>query len=188
MRIFQRNIIILIILGLIGGGIFWYFFQRPEEKFPQLELKKPSNMKIESPAFSNNQPIPAEYTCDGKDVNPPLKISEVPEETKSLVLIVDDPDAPGGTWVHWTLWNIDPKITEIPENSVPGGTVEGRTDFGKPGYGGPCPPSGIHHYHFKLYALDTMLKLNSSSKKKEVEKSMEGHILDWVELIGLYQR
>jgi len=145
-------------------------------------------MNLESPTFSNHQNIPSKYTCDGENVNPPLKISEVPEKSKSLVLIVDDPDAPMGTWVHWTIWNISPKTTEIPENSVPEGAIEGMTDFGKPGYGGPCPPSGTHRYFFKLYALDITLDLDTSAKKEDIEKAMEGHILDKAELIGLYSR
>ena len=143
-------------------------------------------MKLESPAFEHNQPIPKKYTCDGEDINPPLKIEEVPKEAKSLVLIVDDPDAPMGTFTHWLLWNIDPKISEIEENSKPG--IEGINDFGKNSYGGPCPPSGTHHYHFKIYALDTLLDLPSSSKKSALEKTIEGHILDFSELIGLYQK
>lgn len=145
-------------------------------------------MKITSPAFKNNEFIPPQYTCDGQDVNPPLAISEVPENAQSLVLIMDDPDAPAGTWVHWTVWNIDPKTTEIAENSVPPGAIEGMTDFGRSGYGGPCPPSGSHRYFFKLYALDIKLELSPEAKKEEVEKAMENHILAKAELIGLYQR
>lgn len=145
-------------------------------------------MKIESPAFKNNEMIPSKYTCDGEDINPSLRISGIPEEAASLVLVVDDPDAPGKTWVHWTVWNIDPKTSEISENSVPAGAVQGVTDFGVPGYGGPCPPSGTHRYFFKLYALDIVLNLNSSSKVGDIEKAMNGHILDNAELIGLYSR
>ncbi|GAG65703.1 unnamed protein product, partial [marine sediment metagenome] len=106
---------------------------------------------------------------------------------KSLVLIVDDPDAPAKTWVHWTVWNIDPKTTEILENSIPQDAVEGVTDFGTSGYGGPCPPSGTHRYFFKLYALDTTLDLSSSATVEDIQEAMEGHILDSVELIGLYE-
>jgi len=146
------------------------------------------NMKISSPAFGHNQSIPPKYTCDGENVNPPFMISGASEGTKSFVLINDDPDAPMGTWVHWTLWNIGPKTTEIGENSVPAGTVEGITSFGNSGYGGPCPPSGTHRYFFKLYALDTTLDLDVKAKKIDVEKAMEGHILDRAELVGLYKR
>jgi Raf kinase inhibitor-like YbhB/YbcL family protein len=145
-------------------------------------------MKIESPAFENNQSIPSKYTCDGENVNPPLKISQMPKEAKSLVLVFDDPDAPAGTWVHWTIWNIDPQTEEIAEASVPQNAVEGKTSFGRPGYGGPCPPSGTHRYFFKLYALDTVLNLDSSAKIKDIESAMEGHVLARAELMGLYKR
>ncbi|MBI4215452.1 MAG: YbhB/YbcL family Raf kinase inhibitor-like protein [Parcubacteria group bacterium] len=145
-------------------------------------------MQLSSPAFQHNQYIPSLYTCDGKNMNPPLQISGVPASAKSLALIVDDPDAPRGDWVHWTVWNIDPKTQTIAGNSVPPGAIEGQTDFGKPGYGGPCPPSGIHRYQFKLSALDTLLNLPPSAKKLEIEKAMEGHIIDHAILIGLYQR
>lgn len=145
-------------------------------------------MKLTSPAFGNNLPIPSKYTCDGEDINPPLEISEVPEGTQSLVLIMDDPDAPVGIWDHWVVWNINPSIISIEENSVPEGAVQGMNSFGKQPYGGPCPPSGTHHYHFKLYALDTKLELDPSSKKEDVEKAMEDHILEQAELVGLYQR
>lgn len=145
-------------------------------------------MKIESAAFQHNQSIPSKHTCDGQNVNPPLTFSDIPAEAKSLVLINDDPDAPAGTWVHWTVWNISPTTTQIPENSVPQGAVEGITSFRKPGYGGPCPPSGTHRYFFKLYALDRTLDLDQSATKQELEKAMEGHIVTQTELIGLYNR
>ena len=146
-------------------------------------------MKIESPVFQNNELIPPKYTCDGENINPPLKLSLVPENTKSLVLIVDDPDAPMGTWVHWTIWNINPQTVEIPENSFPQGAVEGITDFGSTGYGGPCPPSGTHRYFFKLYALDIpTLDLISSANASDVEKELKNHILGQAQIIGLYRR
>lgn len=145
-------------------------------------------MKITSSAFENNQIIPAKYTCDGQDISPPLKIEEMPQEAKSLVLIVDDPDAPMGTWVHWVVFNIEPSVSLIGENMVPQGGKEGLNDFSKTSYGGPCPPSGSHRYFFKVYALDKMLELDSSANKGDVEKAMEGSILDQAELIGLYQR
>lgn len=144
-------------------------------------------MKITSPAFENNGNVPAKYTCDGENINPPLVFSEIPAAAQSLVLIVDDPDSPSGTWVHWTIWNIDPKVTGIAENSIPTGTTQGTTNFGKEGYGGPCPASGIHHYHFKLYALDTKLYL-PGVRADSLEKAMVGHTLDQAELIGLYTR
>lgn len=105
-------------------------------------------MIIKSPDFKNNQRIPSRFTCDGKDINPTLVFEDIPKNSKSLVLIVDDPDAPMGTWVHWTLWNIPKDTKIIEENSKPKGAIEGITSFGKPGYGGPCPPNGVHRYFF----------------------------------------
>jgi len=185
MKKFLRIVIIFIILFLVGSLIF-YFFQRSPKS--SLKLSPEKNMKLISPVFENNQFIPSKYTCDGEDINPPLQIREVPEGTKSLVLIVDDPDAPMGTWVHWVVWNIKPSTTLIEENNLPEGAIEGINSFGKRHYGGPCPPSGTHHYYFKLYALDKELELPLNSEKADVEKAMTGHILDSAELIGLYQR
>ncbi|OGE79013.1 MAG: hypothetical protein A2751_00950 [Candidatus Doudnabacteria bacterium RIFCSPHIGHO2_01_FULL_46_14] len=146
-------------------------------------------MQITSSAFANNQNIPAKYTCDEENVNPPLEISDIPAEAKSLALIVDDPDAPvADGWVHWLVWNINPATKQIAENSVPPAGVEGTTSFGKPGYGGPCPPSGAHHYFFKLYALDTTLDLPASIDKSGLEQAMENHILGQAQIIGLYSR
>ena len=106
----------------------------------------PNNMIIKSPIFLNNATIPSKYTCDGDNINPPFEIKNIPKGTKSLVLIVDDPDAAGGTWTHWTLWNIDPGTSEIQENSIPSGASAGKTSYGRSKYDGPCPPSGTHHY------------------------------------------
>ena len=136
-------------------------------------------MKLTSSAFQNNQFIPAKYTCDGEDINPPLTISDVPAQAKSLVLIVDDPDAPGGTFTHWVVANISPTTREIREGTLPEGAIEYGNDFGKLDYGGPCPPSGTHRYFFRLFALDTDFTTIAS---------MQGHILAQAELIGLYQR
>jgi len=145
-------------------------------------------MKIESTAFKDNKLIPPKYTCDGENINPPLVISDVPENAKSLVLIVDDPDAPRGTFIHWTVWNISPHIKEIPENSCPQNSVEGMTDSGRPGYCGPCPPYGTHRYFFKLFALNTTLDLDTSVKAAEIEKEIEENILVKTQLVGLYRR
>ena len=142
-------------------------------------------LTVTSPSFEKNQRIPRKYTCDGDDVSPPLLIEQLPPGTKSLVLIVDDPDAPMGTWDHWIVWNIPPK-SKIEEHVVPG--TEGLNSFGKHSYGGPCPPSGTHRYFFKVYALDTELKIGSNAKKKDVEKAMQNHVLAKGELIGLYSR
>ena len=140
---------------------------------------------VKSPAFENNQLIPVKYTCDGQDVNPPLMIEGVPPETKTLALIVDDPDAPRGTFDHWVVWNIPPS-GKIEEHSIPG--TEGLNSAGQRGYMGPCPPSGTHRYFFKVYALDAKLNLKSEARKKDLEKAMESHVLAKGELIGLYRR
>lgn len=145
-------------------------------------------MQLSSPAWPNEGVIPARFTCDGDDVSPPLNISGVPDGAQSLVLVADDPDAPRGDWVHWTVWNILPGTAEITEGMAPAGAVEGTTDFGKPGYGGPCPPSGEHRYQFKLYALDTTLDLSPSARKADIEQAMEGHILEQAALAGRYRR
>ncbi len=146
-------------------------------------------MKIRSPIFSHNGIIPVKYSCDEEGASPPLQISEMPAEAKSLALIVDDPDAPAtGGFVHWVAFNIDPSVNTIEENSAPPGAVEGMNSFGKAGYVSPCPPSGTHRYQFKLYALDTMLKLDSSAGREDVERAMEGHILSEALLVGLYKR
>ncbi len=147
-----------------------------------------STLKITSMAFGHNDMIPAKYTCDGADVVPPLAIEGVPENAKSLALIVDDPDAPRGTWVHWVVWNIDPKTAAIAEGSVPKGAQQGMNDFRKLAYGGPCPPPGTHRYFFKLYALDTLLNLGKGATKADLEKSMKGRILAQTEIIGRYRR
>jgi len=145
-------------------------------------------LTISSPSFKHQGDIPAKFTCDGADVNPALAIGGVPAGTGSLALIVDDPDAPRGTWVHWVIWNIAPDMKELAEHSVPAGASQGMNDFRKLDYGGPCPPSGTHRYFFKLYALDTKLSIKGGAAKDALEKAMEGHILAKAELVGLYKR
>lgn len=145
-------------------------------------------LALHSPAFQHLQNIPSQYTCEGKDINPPLEISGVPENTQTLALIVEDPDAPNGVWDHWLLWNISPQTNRIEENQPPKEAVYGTNSFGHREYGGPCPPSGTHHYHFKLYALDTELNLPIGARKKELERALQGHILAKTELIGTYRK
>lgn len=145
-------------------------------------------MELTSSTFENNSLIPPKYTCDGDNISPPLDISNVPNNAQSLALVIDDPDAPGGDWVHWLVWNINPSLEKIPEGEAPENSVQGTTDFGRSEYGGPCPPSGTHRYQFKLYALDTNINLDSAAKKADLEAAMEGHILDQAILVGLYQR
>ena len=150
------------------------------------KVKLMKTLLVKSPVFENNKLIPVKYTCDGANVNPPLTIERVPEETKTLVLIVDDPDCPTGTFDHWIVWNIPPTTCKIEENTVPG--TEGTSSYRKNAYSGPCPPYGTHRYFFKVYALNTQLDLESHSMKKDVEKAMEGHTLAEGELVGLYRR
>lgn len=131
--------------------------------------------------------IPSEYTCDGSDISPPLIISEVPQRAKSLAIIMDDPDAPMGTFTHWVVWNISPQKTQFSKGEkIP--FPQGKTSFGHKSYGGPCPPGGTHRYFFKLYALDITLNLKDGSSKTDLEKAMVGHILDESILIGKYSR
>lgn len=145
-------------------------------------------MIITSPAFEDSGMIPNKYTCDGDNINPPLRFISVPEAAQSLVLIVDDPDAPSGTWIHWILTNINPKTSIIHEGIVPAGAKEGINSFGNFGYDGPCPPAGTHRYLFRLYALDKKLEAISISSKEEVEQMMSGHIIAQAELTGQYSR
>ena len=144
-----------------------------------------SGMKINSPDFKDNGFIPKRYTGQGEDINPTLLIEGIPSEAKSLALIVYDPDAPMGTWVHWVVFNI-PIISEIKEDSIPG--EQGLNDFGRKNYGGPMPPSGTHRYFFKVYALDAILDLGEDINKSDLEIAMKGHILNQAKLLGLYKR
>jgi Raf kinase inhibitor-like YbhB/YbcL family protein len=148
---------------------------------------------LTSTAFNHGQAIPSTYTCDGRDLSPPLAWTEPPSGTKSLALISDDPDAPMGTWVHWVVWNIPADSTSLPETlakqaNVAGGIRQGMTDFGRTGYGGPCPPSGVHRYFFTLYALDTSLDLPPRTTKAELLRAMDGHVLAEAQLMGRYSR
>lgn len=143
------------------------------------------SLQVHSHAFAHNGHVPPEYTCQGKNYNPPLEISHIPAATRTLALIMEDPDAPNGTFDHWLLWNIPPNAA-IAEQSNPG--ISGTNDFGKTGYGGPCPPSGSHRYFFRVFALDTELDLPAGSKKAALLEAMEGHILAKGELMALYKK
>jgi len=145
-------------------------------------------MKITSAAFQDNGNIPTKFTCDGADVNPALHLEITPVEAKSLVLIIDDPDAPSGLFTHWIVWNIDPKTSGVAESAAPRSGVQGTNDFGKSGYGGPCPPSGTHRYYFKIFALDRTLDLKSNAKRAELDAAMRGHVIAQGELMGRYSR
>jgi Raf kinase inhibitor-like YbhB/YbcL family protein len=148
-------------------------------------LTKTATLTIGSTAFGHKDFIPTKFTCQGENINPAITIENIPPGTKSLTLIVDDPDAPGGTYDHWIIWNIRP-MEMILENSSPGEV--GKNSFGETKYNGPCPPTGVHHYFFKVYALDTLLDVNKGADKKTVEKAMKEHILAEGELIGMYKK
>ena len=146
-----------------------------------------ARMKITSSAFQEGGNIPSKFTCDGSDTSPPLQITGVPSEAKSLVLIADDPDAPSGLFTHWLVWNIPPQTNSTPEGSAPKG-VQGANDFGKSGYKGPCPPPGTHRYSFKIFALDRELDLRAGAKRSQLDAAMKGHVIAQGELVGRYAR
>jgi Raf kinase inhibitor-like YbhB/YbcL family protein len=147
-------------------------------------------VKVESPAFENHKQIPRKYTCEGENVSPPIVFRDLPRGTKSIALVMDDPDAPSGTFDHWIIWNLSPDTKTLNESSHV--SNEGKNGFRKIGYGGPCPPPGKpHHYHFKAYALDktfTDAELPKGSSKEKLEEAMQKHILGQAELVGIYQR
>jgi Raf kinase inhibitor-like YbhB/YbcL family protein len=153
-----------------------------------------ATMQLTSSAFTEGKPIPTRYTCDDKDVSPPLQWTHAPPSTGSFVLIADDPDAPAGTWVHWVLFDLPASATALAEDipksqHLPGGATQGLNDFRRLGYGGPCPPHGKpHRYFFKLYALDTRLELKPGATKADVERAMQNHVLGQAQLMGTYQR
>lgn len=155
----------------------------------------PNGLTVTTNAFPSGDPIPQKYTCQGEDISPPFALHNVPESAASLVLLVDDPDAPNKTFTHWVLFNLSPETTVLSEgldvdehlgDDVP---LEGVNDFGGAGYGGPCPPPGTrHHYHFRFYALDTRLELESGATRKQVTQAMDGHVLDETDYIGTFER
>lgn len=147
-----------------------------------------AQVTVSSSSFSAGGSIPKEFTCDGANVNPPLRFSGLPAKAKSFVLIVDDPDAPGGLFTHWLVWNIDPSVSRIPAKSVPAGGIQGTNDFGHAAYSGPCPPSGTHRYRFQIFALDCKLSLHPGAKRPELDKAMTGHELAHGTLTATYSR
>jgi Raf kinase inhibitor-like YbhB/YbcL family protein len=184
------------VMMLCIGLSFLFFFSTGYASSEQSKTKnKEGNvtMQLTSSAFKEGQSIPVKYTCDGKNVSPQLKWSNVPQGTKSLALICDDPDAPHGTFVHWVLYSIPPTVTELkegipPDSQLSNGAKHGMPGFNRLGYGGPCPPSGRHRYFFKLYALDFVPSLTPGATKSDLLKAMEGHILEMAQLMGTYQR
>ena len=150
-------------------------------------------ISVSSSAFQEGGMIPAKYTCDGDDLSPPLQWADVPEGARSIALICDDPDAPMGTWVHWVMWNVPPSVGDLaegvpPKPELPDGSRQGISDFGRPGYGGPCPPSGTHRYYFTIYALDATLDLPASARKADLVKAMKGHVVAEGQLMARYRR
>lgn len=149
--------------------------------------KPPDDLALTSPAFRQGEAIPSRYAKDGEDVNPALVISGAPRGTSAFALIVDDPDAPSGTWVHWVVWNIPPDTSEIAAGQLPDGAVEGRNSWNDNVYGGPSPPSGTHRYFFRLFALDTALHLSPRAGAGDLRRAMKGHVLAEAELMGTYR-
>ncbi|HSL17039.1 MAG TPA: YbhB/YbcL family Raf kinase inhibitor-like protein [Methylomirabilota bacterium] len=145
-----------------------------------------ADLQLTSETFDDGGPIPERCSRDGADVHPPLDITGVPEGAESLALIMEDPDAPSKTWVHWLIWNLPPCLERIDEGEVPDGAVEGHNDWGESSYGGPQPPSGTHRYFFRLYALDRTLELGPDSRRDDLEEAMKGHVLDEATLMGTY--
>lgn len=160
----------------------------PETKLPSEVGALAPSFVLSSPTFGEGEQIPARYSCNGEDVSPPLAWGEPPEGTKSLALIMDDPDAPGGTWVHWVVFNIPMELRELSEGmqGVDVAVTVGENSWGRSDYGGPCPPSGTHRYFFKLFALDTALNLDKSAGKQQVLGAMEGHVLAEADLMGMF--
>jgi Raf kinase inhibitor-like YbhB/YbcL family protein len=160
----------------------------------QMTFGEAAKLTVTSAAFASGQPIPAKYSCQGEDISPPLKWTGAPAKTKSFALICDDPDAPGGTWVHWVIWNLPVETSSLTENiakseTLPNGGAQGRNSFGNIGYGGPCPPEGkAHRYFFKVYALDSALTLPSSGGMEELLGAMRGHILAQGQWMGTFKR
>ena len=161
---------------------------------PELPDEGKMTLSLSSPVFQEGQDIPIKYTCEGQDISPPLTWDEPPSGTQCFVLIVDDPDAPRGVFTHWLLFNLPADSRELPEavpthNELASGALQGKNDFGKIGYGGPCPPAGpAHHYRFTFYALDQLLDLTAGASRKQVTDAVKGHILAWGQLTGMYQR
>ncbi len=181
-------LLLITIVILLAGG--YLFFTKRQTSDTILDRGRSTvTMQITSPAFEHNGMIPDKYTCKGENINPPLMFSNIPKGAQSLALIMDDPDAVTGIWDHWLVVNISLNTAEVSEGSVPAGGTQIKNSFGKVEYGGPCPPDEpIHHYRFKLYALDTKLNHLPLGSKRDIENAMQGHILASAELIGLYQK
>lgn len=177
--------IILLGLALATAAGLGYLLRR-KQSVKRKEAAMSVALRLTSPAFDNNEQIPVRYTCKGDNVSPPLEFTGIPTSAQSLALVLHDPDAPKGDYLHWTMWNIHPGITNIPEGAVPIGAVEGQNDFGDTGYGGPCPPSGAHRYEFDCYALDADLTLPAGSERAKVMQAIESHSIAKTSLVGYF--
>lgn len=180
------------VIAVLFIFIGWWRSQ-PTEK--QIFIPKPSEtagmndaFTLQSSVFSSGKPIPSVYTCDGTNARPPLSITGVPEDSKSLAIIMYDPDAPGGTFVHWVAWNIPPGTKELPAGPLPAGIVEGTNSFRSMGYQGPCPPSGTHRYIWRLYALRSVLSLDTKTTREDLESAMNTYVITQTELMGIYTK
>lgn len=191
----MRQALVFVGIGalVILAGL-WVIHRNPSLQENKIHIKQSDTIEhmadsftLTSSAFSHNTSIPPKYTCDAEDMSPPLLWGGVPEGTQSFVLIMDDPDAPGRTWDHWVVFNIPANVRAVLEGKEPEG-VAGKNSWGRTGWGGPCPPSGTHHYVFTLFALDTVLGLSEGATKESVESAMKGHVLAETVLTGLYQR
>lgn len=182
----MKKIILTSSIILVGA---WYIFRPINVPQTSVIVQVKQTMKLVSSALINEETIPRAFTCDGQGEHPPFSLSGVPEGTKSLAVIVDDPDAPAGTFNHWVIWNIDPKATEIAAGQIPVKSQEGTNSSGSIGYTPPCPPAGpSHRYFFTLYALDSTIGLDGKAKKDELVAAMSGHIIEQTNLIGNYGR
>lgn len=170
------------VITVAAGAAGYLLYRAVQTK--RKEIPMPVLFHLTSPAFNTGDAIPATYTCQGANISPPLELTGTPIEARALALVLRDPDAPSGDFVHWVIWNIHPDITSLAEGRVPTGAVEGQNDFGHAGYGGPCPPSGTHHYHFELYALDEELDLPPDASRQAILSTIMKHAIGKTELIG----
>lgn len=184
----RLSLILGILLALAAPGLAGYRAEPEREGVNAMPTTPTRTLRLSSPAFEHKGAIPLRYTCDGEETSPPLHIGGVPGNARSLALVMEDPDAPRGTFDHWVLWNIPPETQVIAENDWPEQARAGTNSFRKQTYGGPCPPSGMHRYFFTLYALDTRLDLPPGTDKHRLGEAMHGHVLDTAVLMGTYTR
>lgn len=193
MKNLMRAKVVALGLMITASIVACHSQSKPATPVAETATPNKNELKLTSVAFQQGQPIPRQYTCDGINVSPPLEWSGTPKSAKTIAIIADDPDAPAGTWVHWVLYNLPADNIGVVENvpsteTLKAGASQGKNDFGKIGYGGPCPPSGTHRYFFKVYALDSEVPLTAGATKADLEKAMAGHIVLQGQLMGTYRR